>query len=306
MTDWRPGADTSDDVGLFECPVCGRSLRAAAGSLVCASGHSFDVAREGYVNLLPPQHRTRGISGDTASMLQARRRFLEAGHYRPLLELAAEKVADAFERAVVPPTDSPETASIPAERPCVLEVGCGEGAYIGGIATMLGEASEAPVFLGMDVSKDAARMAAKRYPEVTFFVADVNRRIYLTDASVDVVLDIFSPRNPIEFARVVRPHGRVLVVIPADTHLASLRAELGLLDIQEDKEAKVLERFGGTWRLSDRVTLRYDLTLAPAEVADVVAMGPNQWHRGAPMGGQGLGPVATEASFIALTLRPNW
>jgi 23S rRNA (guanine745-N1)-methyltransferase len=280
----------------LECPVCRRPLDNTGRAWACAAGHSFDAAREGYVNLFPPQHRTRGIEGDTAEMLRARRRFLESGHFRPLRDLLAEKVAAILDR--------PASAVSPQSRH-VLEVGCGEGYYVGGIAEVLGEAHGDVHLLGMDVSKAAARMAAKRYPGATFFVGDLNNRIYLQDGSVDVLLDVFAPRNPAEFARVLRPGGFLLVAIPAETHLASLRSQYRLLDIQPDKEAKVLDRLGTAFRLVGRAELCYEMTLAEGEVADVVTMGPSQWHHRGPEGGEGLALLATEASFVVLTLAPS-
>ena len=115
----------SGDAAPLECPVCGRALGASGTACTCPSGHSFDIAREGYVNLLAPQHRTRGIDGDTAEMLRARRRFLGAGHYAPLRDLLAEKTAALL---------GGNAAARPPRRRHVLEVGCGEGYYIGGIA----------------------------------------------------------------------------------------------------------------------------------------------------------------------------
>ncbi len=183
---------------------------------------------------------------------------------------------------------------------------------MGGIAERLGgdagaradahTSSASLHFLGMDVSKAATRLAAKRYPSVTFFVGDVNRRIYVRDASVDVLLDVFAPRNPAEFARVLSPLGSVVVAIPGPEHLASLRERLGLLDIEEDKEAKVLARLGEAGlQLTDRAEMRYDLTLSATDVGDLVAMGPNQWHGKSPVDGE-LAPMVSEASFIVLTL----
>ncbi len=277
----------------FECPVCGAPLARTGETFACASGHSFDVAREGYVNLLPPQHRTRGIEGDTASMIQARRRFLEAGHYAPLRRLLAETALAALGHAAEPETG------------VMLEVGCGEGYYLGGVGEALAASWGNVQRLGMDLSKAAVKAAAKHYPDATFFVGDVNKRIYLEDDSIDVLLDVFAPRNPAEFARVLRPTGSLVIAIPGDTHLASLRSAHGLLDIQEDKEAKVLARLEGRFSLSARTELRCDLALSGADVADLVAMGPNQWHR-APLGdGQTLQPMVTEASFILLTLSPS-
>lgn len=292
-------APSPADPCRLACPICGEPLERRDGALRCPAGHSFDIAREGYVNLLAPQHRARGIEGDTTAMLQARRRFLDAGYYAPLRDFLAEKIG-AILGEVSPP--SPGHRSGPPL--CVAEVGCGEGYYIGSISGALRERYGLdPRLFGMDLSKAAVRLAARRYPEVTFFVGDVNRRIHLPSDSLQVLLDIFAPRNPAEFARVLAPGGRALVVIPAPEHLASIRAEFGLLEIQEEKERRVLERFAGSFDLVESEELRYPLLLEPAAVADLIAMGPSQWHRepgwvlpkAAP-------PRVTEAAFVVLAL----
>lgn len=280
------------------CPICNAPLLRTDNTYRCVTGHSFDIAREGYVNLLPPQHRTRGMEGDMPEMLRARRRFLEAGYFAPLLKLLAERVAGILDTAGSLPQDYSGGA------PCIAEIGCGEGYYIGGIGELLRERyGLSPRLCGMDLSKAAMRLAARRYPEVQFFVGDVNRRIYLADSSLRVLLDIFAPRNPAEFARVLTPGGRALIVIPAPSHLASIRAEFGLLEIQEEKEQRVLERFAGDFKLLDRAELRYPLHLPPAAVTDLIAMGPSQWHREPGWAlPQGAPPLASEAAFVILAL----
>lgn len=281
------------------CPVCDEPLRRADNTFRCDRGHSFDTAREGYVNLLPPQHRTRGVAGDLPEMLQARRRFLEAGYFAPLREFLAEEVADILDVVGTSPSDDTGSGA-----PCLAEVGCGEGYYIGGVGQLLRERYRlSPTLCGMDLSRAAVRLAARRYPEIQFFVGDVNRRIYLADSSIRVLLDIFAPRNPAEFARVLAPGGRALIVIPAPAHLASIRREFGLLDIQEEKEQRVLERFAGDFKLLDRTELRFPLHLPPPAVTDLIAMGPSQWHRepGWTLP-EDTPPLATEAAFLVLVL----
>lgn len=269
------------------CPVCDAPLTRADKTFRCARGHSFDIAREGYVNLLPPQHRTRGVEGDLPEMLQARRRFLEAGYYAPLRELIAERVAALVERG-----------------DCIAEIGCGEGYYIGGIGEIMRERHGLePRLYGMDLSKSAVRMAARRYPGVQFFVGDVTRRIYLADSSLRVLLDIFAPRNPTEFARVLAPGGQALIVIPAPEHLAELREAFGLLSIQEEKEQRTVERFAGQFELRSREELRFPLHLPPTAVADLIAMGPSQWHREPGWRlPEDTPPLETEADFVLLVL----
>lgn len=275
------------DAWPLACPVCDAGLSRRAGALACPAGHSYDVAREGYANLLAAQHRERGIEGDTAEMLRARRRFLEAGYYRPLrdrliAEAAAVLDAHATAHATAPAPSGPG-------RFCVAELGCGEGYYIGGVAEALG--GRAPggrtadgripdgVFVGLDVSKAAARLAARRYGAAMFVVANLRRKVYLETASADVVLNVFAPRNAAEFARVARPGGRLVVVIPGESHLAGLRAELGLLGIHEAKEERVLDQLAPSFELAGRDALDYEVELPADAVADLVAMGPNRWHR---------------------------
>lgn len=269
------------------CPVCKDTLGRDAQTLRCPAGHVFDVAREGYINLLPPQHKTRGIEGDPALMVRARRRFLSAGHYDPLRMLLAETVGELLSAR-----DAGRAESAPA---AVMEVGCGEGYYIGGIAEQL--ALRGAAFLGTDLSKSAVRAAAKRHRGVLFFVADVNRRIYVRDGSVSVLLDVFAPRNPQEFARVVEPKGTTVVVIPGESHMASLIDQLDLLGIEKDKEQRVVERFESDFRLEERRELSYPMVLSASAVQDLVDMGPSRWHfRSKPTGHT----VTTEASFVLL------
>ncbi len=234
-------------------------------------------------------------------MLRARRRFLGGGYYEPLRELVADIVEGAL--------NDVDGQGAPAGPTSVLETGCGEGYYIGGVAERLGRRNfgreqHRLVLLGTDLSKSAVKLASKRYPDVSFFVADVNRRIYVETASVHLLLDIFAPRNPVEFARVVGPHGRLVIVVPGESHLRGLREDLGLLGIEEDKEGRVLSQLAEWFELEDRRELACPLELNAEAASDLAAMGPSYWHR---MGADRLGAdevlLAAEASFVALTFR---
>lgn len=276
------------------CPVCDLDLVAEGPTLRCAHGHAFDVAREGYVNLLAAKHRVRGIEGDAVTQLQARRRLLEAGHFTPL----RSAVAALAERAL--------SESLRCEEPaCVLEVGCGEGYYVGSLSQELGERFPKTVFLGTDLSKPAAKLAARRYPTVRFFIADVHKRIYVRDASVRVLLDIFAPRSPAEFARVLEPKGHAIIAIPAPDHLRGLRERFGLLGVEEEKERRVIERFGEAFSLAERQELRFQLTLSADELRDIVEMGPNHWHRSTAEMVVSESSIVTEASVVVMYLERN-
>lgn len=248
--------------GVLICPVCGEPLAGDGRTLRCPRGHSFDRAREGYYHLLPAGHGKSGIRGDTREMVRARRRFLERGHYAPLAQVIRARV-------------SREKAST------VLEAGCGEGYYIGGLARDA-EGWPAPAagrcFLGVDVSKEAVRIAARAHRNVCFLVNDVKRRLTVADGSVDVLLDIFAPRNPAEFARVVRTGGLLVVVIPRPDHLAELRERLPLLGIEVGKRERAAEQFDPAFRLEAEEVVEYRRVLEPAEVLDLVGMTPSAWH----------------------------
>lgn len=220
--------------------------------MVCLNQHRFDVAREGYVNLLGGRAR-KGVVGDTAEMFGARRRFLEAGHYGPLRERLIELVREA----------KPEV---------VAEAGCGEGYYVGGISEVL----PGVACLGTDIAKDGVRMAFKRYPRARFAVADTNELIPLPENSVDMLLDVFAPRNASEFARVLRPSGWLVVVIPSPRHLSELR-EIRPLTIQANKRAEVTRTLGTKFRLESAEVLTVPLEHRELCVSDLIEMTPNAW-----------------------------
>lgn len=231
--------------------------------LRCERGHSFDIAREGYVNLLPGRH-----PGDTKEMLRARRAFLEAGYYQPL--------SDAIDGIVLRHLSTRGTMSGQAT---ILDAGCGEGYYLGRLQeALLGAGEFSYRLVGMDISKEAIRIAAKRYPELLFVVADLKQHFVLLDQSINVLLNIFAPRNSPEFARVLIPGGILLVAIPTPEHLLSLRALLSLLTIQEQKEQQVAALFSEEFELIEAKTIAYHMRLNRQAIEQIVMMTPNYWH----------------------------
>lgn len=271
MTDL--GTDSSlFPAGVLECPLCQEPLAQTGAALQCARGHSFDLARDGYVNLLTGKPR-----GDTREMAHARRSFLEQGWYAPLAErlrvLAGQSLADAD----APPVDA---------APVMLDAGCGEGYYLGHLlsaprgddAHVCAATAQGRVYLGLDISKDAIRMAARRHPSARFVVADVTRRLPLATGVVALLLDVFAPRNAAEFARLVAPGGTLLVVIPAPDHLVELRNALSLLGIEPEKERHVAAQLSGSFDLVSTDALSYPMRLDHAAVTSLVAMTPNAWH----------------------------
>ncbi|HEV2126333.1 MAG TPA: methyltransferase domain-containing protein [Chloroflexota bacterium] len=257
------------------CPKCGERLAAQSGALICPRRHTFDIARDGYVNLLLNVGSGRGMMGDSRAMLQARRRFLDRGHYQPLAQSVVEQVADTLNR--------PSTQVIAPSREVqrLVDVGCGEGYYLGQLAEHLGT-DESTFFFGLDVAKDAARLAAKRYRRAHFVVADAWRHLPFPDDSVDVLLNLFAPRNASEFARVAAPDGLLLVVVPTERHLIEVRVHLQgtvpFLRIEEEKEERMIRQLAATFDLQGDRHLEYGIDLTPADVVDLVEMTPSARH----------------------------
>jgi 23S rRNA (guanine745-N1)-methyltransferase len=265
------------------CPLCRGRLARAGAALRCAAGHAFDVAREGYVNLLVTSRRLPRLVGDSKEMLLARRRFLEREHYRPLSDAIsaiaarhldeAARCSDSHGAPPVPPAPAASGAL------CVVDLGCGDGYYLGRLSGHAGIHRGARVFyVGLDVARDAARLAARRYRDVDFAVADVRAGLPCADASVHLLLNVFAPRNPPEFGRIAAPEGLLLVVIPTPDHLAQVRAAVPLLRIHEDKQRHVLESFDRLFDCTGRTTIAYEVDLTADELVDLVQMSPSARH----------------------------
>jgi 23S rRNA (guanine745-N1)-methyltransferase len=245
-----------DAIGLLCCPHCGAALRRPGGSLRCADGHSFDVARQGYVSLLADGGSAHG--GDTAEMVAARGRFLEAGHFERLAEALVEAVAEAPREA----------------RPCVVDLGAGTGWHLGRVLDSL----PAALGLALDVSKPALRRAARAHPRAAALACDSWRRLPLGNGVATVALNVFAPRNGAELARILAPGGVAVVVTPAAGHLSELVSPLGLLGVDERKDERLAEQLAPELEVTGRRELRWDLRLDRVAARDAAAMGPSAFH----------------------------
>lgn len=192
------------------CPLDGLPLVEEPGRLCCPNGHSFDIARQGYVNLLPVQHKKSRRPGDSQAMVDARGRFLDSGVYRPI----AERVGDTAATLLAP------------GGPCgVLDAGCGEGYYLAHLVGRLGRepGGERLNAVGLDIAKPAIVSACRRSREITWLVAS-NARPPVMPGSMDLVTCLFGFPSWPAFAEVLKPGGAVLLVDPGPDHLAELRA----------------------------------------------------------------------------------
>lgn len=239
---------------ILSCPVraCGEPLARHERSLACPRGHTFDVARSGYVNLLQPQDRRSREPGDPKEAVAARRRLLAAGHEAPFVAALLEQVAVL----PLPPRSS------------VLDVGCGEGTYLSAVAGHLGLGAERAH--GLDLSTPAIDLAARTHPDVTWIVANADRRLPYLDGSFDLALSLTARRNGAELRRVLTPDGRLLVAVPGPDDLIELRAAVLGEGERRDRAARTVAELEGDFVLESHRSVRWTARLDSGAIRDVL------------------------------------
>ena len=240
---------------VLRCPTCGAALTSAAGAVRCAQGHSFDVARQGYLSLVAGGRAAP--AGDTAEMVAARESFLEAGHFQPLATKLADLLEHAFDGAGV-----------------VVDLGAGTGWYLARVLDRFPEAAG----LALDVSKPALRRAARAHPRAAAVGCDAWGPLPLRDDAAAAVLNVFAPRNAAEIARVLRPEGAALIVTPGDRHLEELVAPLGLVRVDPDKDERLARQLAARLEPVEREELRWRIRLDRDDARAAAAMGPSAFH----------------------------
>ena len=249
----------NDRMSIFVCPVCQLPLQIQTKNYQCAAGHSFDIAREGYVNLLLANQKRSSEPGDNAKMIQNRRVFLEAGYFAPLHSRIVETLIAYIE------LEDERTVT-------VLDVGCGEGYYLGGLQQQF--RLQPLQFAGLDVSKFAIKAAARKYSSVEFAVAGAHH-LPVGDTSVDYSLSIFAPRSWSEFERVLKPDGKLLVIGPGKQHLWNLKRMLYVEPRPYHADFDTPPGFA----LHYASQLEYDLLLPDqSAIQQLLHMTPYFWH----------------------------
>lgn len=239
---------------LFCCPNCGGELERGDKVYRCPKGHSFDLAREGYVNLLSVNRRHSKAPGDDSRMVAARSRFLDGGWYEPL----RAELCRQFSLHI-------------ADAPRVLDAGCGEGYYTAALAQRAGE--RGGTLAGVDISKPAVKHAARRCPGSELAVSSVYH-LPLARSSVDAVVNCFSPLAGEEFYRVLRPGGVFLYVVPGPRHLWELKEILYDAPYENDEKLECYQGF--SYREVVPVEGRFTLT-DPQDIQALFHMTPYAW-----------------------------
>jgi 23S rRNA (guanine745-N1)-methyltransferase len=261
------------------CPACEAPLNWNEKDCRCANGHSFDLAKEGYVNLLLSHQRRSSHPGDDANMIQARRRFFDSGAFTPLAELISK-------------------SALINRQSTILDCGCGEGYFLGALNGTR---------FGVDISKEAIRCAAKRYKDTKWIVANGMRKLPFADHSLDVILSILAPRNPEEFARILNSDGALILGVPGPNHLIELRSRLTAnAGDFEEKADEAAAKCAPHFKEAHRELLSYKQTLNAAQLADLIQMTPIFWCSSpeAKVEVQRLDQLAVTISFALLTLQP--
>ncbi len=227
---------------MLQCPVrdCQLALVREARRVVCPRNHSFDVARSGYINLLQPQERKSKKPGDTVAAVTGRRNIHDHGFTGPLLRGISE-------------------LANPSSSDVVLDAGCGEGFYLGSMATASGFDAH-----GVDISIPAIDAAARRYPGAEWVVANADRALPYLDDSFSLILSITARMNAVEFRRVIRAGGRLLVAIPAPEDLMELRGA------GRDRIERTVETFAQDFQLIDQQRVTTTGKLDAGSVQDLL------------------------------------
>lgn len=242
-------------INHFKCPNCGLALikRTSSPSFRCENNHNFDRAREGYLNLHLAQHKRSRNPGDSDEMIRSRQRFLNAGHYQFLADTLVDLLGE------LPPDHR------------LLDIGCGEGYYL----EQIRRSHQSLQLVGLDISKAAVRLAAKRKLDAQLAV-DSAYSIPLFDQSIDSAISVFSPIAPEEAARVLKPNGRLIMVGPGEHHLTGLTAQIYDKTQPRTGNFEVLDNTEH-FRFIEEIELSEELQIEGATIADLLHMTPYYW-----------------------------
>ena len=247
---------------VIACPKCQHPLNADAKIWRCSEGHSYDVARQGYLNLLLAQHKNSKAPGDTQEMVDARQRILDSQLYQPISDWLNQQI---LEWAI------PQNGQLQ-----IADIGCGEGYYTQRLEQLLQDHQKPCTLYGVDISKQALKRAAKRSEDILWLVASGGQLPFLPN-SIDLLLGLFTTLIPQGFAKVLKPGAQVIMLNTGLEHLLELRQQ-----IYEEVNLKAFDptpnMLAHGFTLSDTQTLKYPTKLKSSEqIIDLLQMTPHWW-----------------------------
>jgi 23S rRNA (guanine745-N1)-methyltransferase len=253
---------------ILLCPVCSGPLVRTATSCLCSNKHTFDIARQGYINFHLAHQKHSREPGDSPEMIESRRRFLDLGLYDRVSDCINETVSNLVREARQSSTLN------------ILDAGCGEGFYLKRLKDALaGLRTGHPSidYYGVDISKAAVRKATQRDRTINWLVAS-NINLPFMPSSFDVILNIFSPADFSEFSRVLNKNGRLVIVSPGPKHLNGLREVIYPVAREHARSAKA-EQAGGIFSPATAARVNYHVELSNhGAIMDLLAMTPYFWH----------------------------
>lgn len=253
---------SSTNLSAWVCPSCKLPLHCVSHTWRCDTGHCFDRAKEGYVNLLLAQQKSSKDPGDSKEMIQARHDFLAQQHYLPLVE----KLAAILQTQLLDNTDDGDHLSI-------LDSGCGEGYYLNHLYHHLQQLHQPVLATGIDISKFAIQKAAKTHKNAQFAVASAFN-LPLATSSQDAVIRVFSPGSSEEVSRVLKQTGTFVLVSPASQHLAELKQFVYDKPVEHNMDLAIPTGFS----LLQFEQLDFEFALnTPAERENLLKMTPFYW-----------------------------
>lgn len=254
-TNLKPKLQRFASATAFACPICQENLTLVESSLKCCNRHSFDLAKFGYVNLAPQIKQSANYDKEN---FQNRQQILEAGFYQAILDAVSDLLANS------------ETSTT------ILDIGCGEGFY----SRKLQESHSEKTFYAFDISKDSVQIAAKSEPNwaVNWFVGDL-ARLPIKDASMDILLDIFSPANYGEFRRVLSKDGILIKVIPTENHLKEIRQRVqDQLTNKDYSNQDIKNHFQEHFTILSNQTVSLTKTITAEQLQALLSMTPLLFH----------------------------
>lgn len=242
----------------LKCPVCNEALRREKNSYLCANRHTYDLAKEGYLNLLLSQHKRSKNPGDSDEMIRSRQAFLNKGYYKTLSDTIAQQLL-----------------SMPqGVEQKILDVGCGEGYYMETISNALGKSNFS--LCGIDISKSAVKLAGKRKMGATLCVASAYDLPFF-DESFSSIVSVFSPVSAVEIERLLKPDGKIIMVGPAEEHLKGLTTYIYDEVLPHKGNYSVIDECEN-FSLKKEIEIKEEIVIKQEDILDLLRMTPYYWQ----------------------------